>query len=589
MADLSQSTKEQMNDPSNGLVPSKVSRKTVADGSWLQKYTFGKLSARDNFLADQIDGVSGNLASAYDDMVEDISALQGDVVSLSDEIKNMSPLTYRGNGSVTDIKNKTDKRNGDVYSIIGLSGSSAKSGVWWYGGTTKSGDDFKVKNNDEVAYTSAENKWFPIGQDIHVEYSAGENIEITDDNVINISGRVNLNLVAPITGALEGSTYNIGFSPISMTAQHINAIENNTDTTNRPLTWYNNETLNYNTGVYVNSDTFYAQNISSNSITGLATSASKVNVYNWSSDNNRPIAFVGTTTATSTGQYYSDVGIDSNTLYFNPSKDTLYSKNVSAANISADYINPQKIYIDNHTGGGEYWLLWSKVDGTNNQHLWYTNSAFRVNAQSGRISTPQINSTNLTALTAIGNSANFTNISAKNTTGGDIIGTNIRANSIVSNNIFPLPKYIVNNTSWNMGNDSNMKTSFDPYCRYFNIFNPTGGSSGHSANCGKYLTFNIATTYDSECTLLSYDKGNNAYFNLRLCLSSKSDKNDWSLGMLSNDKGYYENRLTASTANTFNISVGGGYLTTKIIVSPSKKFIVVKGGDCKFQGVNHIQ
>lgn len=406
MADFSQSTKEQMNDPSNGLVPSKVSRKTVADGSWLQKYTFGKLSARDNFLADQIDGVSGNLASAYDDMVEDISALQGDVVSLSDEIKNMSPLTYRGTGTVDEIKGKTDKRNGDVYSITGLTGSSAKSGIWWIGGTTKQGDDdFKVKNNDEVAYTSATNRWFPIGQDIHVEYSAGENIEITDDNVINISGRVNLNLVAPITGALDGSTYNIGFSPISLTAQHISVIENNTDTTNRPLTWYNSESLYYNTGVYVNGDTFYSQNISSNNITGVATSASKVNVYNWSSNNNRPIAFVGTTTATAAGQYYSDVGIDSNTLYFNPSKDTLYSKNVSAAtltltgtgNITAAYStnipltigdpNGQHIVIDGNeiasktspnSKNGTLWLNDEMTDG----HVYAFNfSANKINSQ----------------------------------------------------------------------------------------------------------------------------------------------------------------------------------------------------------------
>ena len=37
------------------LIPSKVSRKTVADGSWLQKYTLGRLSARDDYLADCID------------------------------------------------------------------------------------------------------------------------------------------------------------------------------------------------------------------------------------------------------------------------------------------------------------------------------------------------------------------------------------------------------------------------------------------------------------------------------------------------------------------------------------------------------
>ena len=51
-------------------IPSKWNRQTVADGSWLQKYTLNPLSARDVYLAEQIDKGTSALSAAISAEVE---------------------------------------------------------------------------------------------------------------------------------------------------------------------------------------------------------------------------------------------------------------------------------------------------------------------------------------------------------------------------------------------------------------------------------------------------------------------------------------------------------------------------------------
>ena len=69
MADGVKSVKDEMNGPegvASGLVPSKWNRYTVADGDWLQNKTLKPLSARDDFLADKIDGVNTSAKALVD-------------------------------------------------------------------------------------------------------------------------------------------------------------------------------------------------------------------------------------------------------------------------------------------------------------------------------------------------------------------------------------------------------------------------------------------------------------------------------------------------------------------------------------------
>ena len=257
----------------NKYKPSRWTRKTVADGSWMQKYTLDKLSGRDDFLANALDsGVSGvydtidEVSGQIDNVKGVVDELNDDVTAISSTIENLSPLTYRGNSNVVDIKDLTGSavKNGDVYSITAKSQTEAmpKTGMWWYGDTAKSGDtDFKVKKNDEVAYTTSGSRWFPIGQDIHVEYSAGENIAIDDNNTISVTDKTPLVFNRPITGDFNSSgNFEIGFAASQLTADYVSATENTTDTTQRPITWYNTttKTLNYNPNVYINSTTLYS-------------------------------------------------------------------------------------------------------------------------------------------------------------------------------------------------------------------------------------------------------------------------------------------------------------------------------------------
>ena len=69
MADEFKSVKDEMNGPegvASGLVPSKWNRYTVADGDWLQNKTLKPLSARDDFLADKIDGINTSAKALVD-------------------------------------------------------------------------------------------------------------------------------------------------------------------------------------------------------------------------------------------------------------------------------------------------------------------------------------------------------------------------------------------------------------------------------------------------------------------------------------------------------------------------------------------
>lgn len=384
---MAESTKEQMN---NKYKPSRWTRKTVADGAWMQKYTLDKLSGRDDFLADTLDnGVFGEsgISGQIDTVKGVVDELNDDITAISSTIENLSPLTYRGNSNVADIKELTGSviKNGDVYSITAKSQTEAmpKTGMWWYGDTAKSGDsDFKVKKNDEVAYTSADSRWFPIGQDIHVEYSAGENIAIDDDNTISVTDKTPLVFNRPITGDFNSSgDFEIGFAASQLTADYISATENTNDTTPRPITWYNTTTmtLNYHPSAYINSTTLYSPTHK-----GLNYSGTNATFDNISASN-----------ISSTFERTSKLSAGLINVFGNVTVNT-------ATNTAAVIIGDSN---------GVHLL----VDGDDIQAMNNTTAKnLDLNWYGGTVRAPSFSSTNLTASTATGNSANFTNITGTN-------------------------------------------------------------------------------------------------------------------------------------------------------------------------------
>lgn len=93
-------------DPSR--IASQWNRSTVADGSWLQKYTLSPLTARDYYLASAIDA----LGSATDDTTSALSAAISSVSAIHDEYINYISATISG-----DISGYIDYISGSVDSL----------------------------------------------------------------------------------------------------------------------------------------------------------------------------------------------------------------------------------------------------------------------------------------------------------------------------------------------------------------------------------------------------------------------------------------------------------------------------------------
>ena len=221
---------------------SKWSRNTVADGSWLQKYTVEKLTNRDIFLANAIDtmnsGTDGNLSSlsaaisyvsaTHDEYIdylsatlsgniENVSALNEKVSSFSSEYKTfVSATNERFNNlesSADGLQNQIDqlKIATDVVAVFGTHDEfTANSAGTWQQQITDN-DTIKVLNdNDEyqVYYEwhdpnaaqphtdwtgwSAIGNLDPYYSKTDIENAAGKNIKITTANGLKISTSSNV-------------------------------------------------------------------------------------------------------------------------------------------------------------------------------------------------------------------------------------------------------------------------------------------------------------------------------------------------------------------------------------------------------------
>ena len=93
-------------------IASKWNRNTVADGSWLQKYTLNPLTARDYYLASAIDA----LGSATDDTTSALSAAISSVSSIHDEYINYLSATISGDisGYINYVSGSVTALSGDL-------------------------------------------------------------------------------------------------------------------------------------------------------------------------------------------------------------------------------------------------------------------------------------------------------------------------------------------------------------------------------------------------------------------------------------------------------------------------------------------
>ena len=142
MADEVKSVKDEMNGKSE-LLPAKWNRFTVADGDWMQSKTLNPLTARDDFLAEQIDksttdwqdALSSESATRYSDdqyLSASISSLSGEFYTFSadDYYPTVTALRYDLNSEI----NRATQAETTLSGRISLEE------------TTRSAEDVKLQN-----------------------------------------------------------------------------------------------------------------------------------------------------------------------------------------------------------------------------------------------------------------------------------------------------------------------------------------------------------------------------------------------------------------------------------------------------------
>ena len=313
---------------------SKWSRNTVADGSWLQKYTVERLTNRDIFLANAIDtlnsGTDGNLSSlsaaisyvsaTHDEYIdylsatlsgniENVSSLNEKVSSFSSEYKTFVSATNERFNNIESnadgLQNQIDqlKIATDVINVFGTHDEfTAASASTWQQQVTDN-DTIKVLNdNDEyqVYYewhdpyaTQPHTDWTgwsaignldPYYSKSDIENAAGKNINITTANGLKISTSGNVEFDSVSASTVYGSSAK--FTNISATNISANLFKSEFGTVD---TWQlkfdsatgDKFTTNEANIIQLTANTLYGQSNNSNvdSLIGSAQSGAKASAY----------------------------------------------------------------------------------------------------------------------------------------------------------------------------------------------------------------------------------------------------------------------------------------------------------------------
>lgn len=313
---------------------SKWSRNTVADGSWLQKYTVDKLTNRDIFLANAIDTLNSGtdedlsslssaisyvsathdeyidyLSATLSGNIENVSALNEKISSFSSEFNTfVSSTNNRFNNiesNASGLQNQIDqlKIATDVIAVFGTHDefSSASASTWQQQVTDN--DTIKVlHDNDEyqVYYEwhdpnsvqphtdwtgwSAIGSLDPYYSKTDIENAAGKNINITTANGLKISTSGNVEFDSVSASTVYGSSAK--FTNISATNISANLFKSEFGTVD---TWQlkfdsatgDKFTTNEANIIQLTANTLYGQSNNSNvdSLIGSAQSGAKASAY----------------------------------------------------------------------------------------------------------------------------------------------------------------------------------------------------------------------------------------------------------------------------------------------------------------------
>ena len=479
----------------NGLsayIASKWDRNTVADGSWLQKYTLNPLTARDYYLASAIDELYNNtgdksselsaaissVSSIHDEYINYLSAtisgdisghinyvsghvntLSGDLKTSADKLlQKIDEETGRAEKSETEINRRLDNMEAAT-DVINVYGS-------WDDFSSNSGDLFTVSgitDNDIIKILNDKNNYpnemFQHTQQIssgHQTYFRWINSAIPETAHIKpldpASGYWDfIGYVDPYYTTTEIDEYldhiNGDFDSLSATVanNYLSANENAVSAGKNILIDYdeNNPKISIKTKENVDFDNVNVKNISATNVTALTAQGNSAKYIELSASGiSSDSAIINTISSHSA--HFDDIDISAIDL------DNIIAKNISAT---------------------------SSFSG---RYLTISNSAKIVDISSTNISSTNISANSSFLSTVSGISAKFDNISGKNVTVDYITAINVNA----SNNL----------SGKNLTIDESAKISDISSTNISALSLTTNTASGQSANFDNILGNNVSGT-----------------------------------------------------------------------------------------------
>ena len=576
----------------NGLsayIASKWDRNTVADGSWLQKYTLNPLTARDYYLASAIDELYNNTG----DKSSELSAAISSVSSIHDKNINYLSATISGDisghinyvsgcvntlsgdlkPSVDKLLQKIDDETGRAEAVENkintrLNNMEAATDVInvygsWDDFSSNSGDLFTVSgitDNDIIKILNDKNSYpnemFPDAQTIesgHQTYFRWINSAIPASAHIKpldpSSGYWDfIGYVDPYYTTTEIDEYldqiNGDFDSLSSTVanNYLSANENAVSAGKNILIDYDekNPKIIIKTKENVDFNNVNVKNISATNVTALTAQGNSAKYIELSASSiSSDSAIINTISANSA--HFDDIDISAIDL------DNIIAKNISAT---------------------------SSLSG---KDLTISNSAKIVGISSTNISSTNISANSAILSTTSGISAKFDNISGKNVTVDYITAINVNASNNLSGKNLTIDEYAkisdisstnINALSLTTNTASGQSANFD------NIF---GNNVSYTNISGDKLTVNTsakivgisATNVTSTNITANSLSGNNTKFTdisatnitgVYLSSTDISAKNISGLDNITAKSGYFTdisatNNISAESANIVNVSI----------------------------------
>lgn len=518
-------------------IPSKWNRSTVADGSWLQKYTLSPLSARDYYLASAIDA----LGSATDDNISALSAAISSVSAIHDDkISGLSSSIVYVSGAIDAVGSALDT-SAQVLELAINNEISTRINETQYLSAAITAE--QETRQESVSGLQNQIDTINAATDVIDVYGSWSDFTansgnlfttsaITDNDIIKVINDPNV-YQPDLTAGGSHQTYHrwIISATHPHTAKPLDPTEGYWDFIGYTDPYYNIAEIN---DIVENLSATISDNyLSAN---GIAVQSGHNIVITKPDGDNTPHIKI------ETSSHVTFDGISSTNLSAtNASGENLKYDNVTAVNLSSNKVSATNLSATTISASE---LSATKLSASELSAI--TLSASTAYGQSAKFT--DISATNLTALTASGNEAIFTNISAQNISGDNFNTDNIIAKNISATESFSGNVLTLSNSALIPGISSTNISSVNISSSNVTALTAKGNSAIYNTYSGEYL---IGISGDTNVTASIANLINSA-------------ANGGSMTGLKNASGIVLNFnptqtiLFTNSADTVNIYVSGG-------------------------------